>query len=166
MANGLLTVPELAASDKGGWIVAVASPQSFRGGPFLGQRHAWVQSIESRKIDMLRTNPAVCMEVDEYDPGNWCSVVIWRECTPRAHLLRGRFGGRQRRQERASADALRGAASHTSSSTAGLQRCPRLALRWLEEETARRGGERRAALLRGRCVSSAGLMGFAPRRAW
>src|SRR5581483_8952160 len=109
-------------------------------------------SIESRKIDMLRTNPAVCMEVDEYDPGNWCSVVIWRECTPRAHLLRGRFGGRQRRQERASADALRGAASHTSSSTAGLQRCPRLALRWLEEETARRGGERRAVLLRGRCV--------------
>jgi uncharacterized protein len=35
-----------------------------------------VASIEGRKIEMMRTNPEVCFEVDEYDgAGSWRSVI-------------------------------------------------------------------------------------------
>lgn len=39
---------------------------------------AYVQSIEGRKIEMMRANPEVCFEVDEYEPesGSWCSAVV------------------------------------------------------------------------------------------
>jgi nitroimidazol reductase NimA-like FMN-containing flavoprotein (pyridoxamine 5'-phosphate oxidase superfamily) len=37
----------------------------------------YVLSIEGRKIEMMRTNPNVCFEVDEYRPGRgWRSVIL------------------------------------------------------------------------------------------
>jgi len=38
----------------------------------------YVQSVEGRKIEMMRANPEVCFEVDEYerDTGSWRSVVV------------------------------------------------------------------------------------------
>jgi len=37
----------------------------------------YVQSVEGRKIEMMRANPAVCFEVDEYRPnGSWRSVIV------------------------------------------------------------------------------------------
>lgn len=71
-----------------------------------------MQSIEGRKIDMLRTDPAVCMEVDEYEPGSWCSVILWgryeeltgEDALLARTLLRERFGSRSRPQQ-SSADA-------------------------------------------------------------
>jgi len=37
----------------------------------------YVQSIEGRKIEMMRENPEVCFEVDEYRPGGaWRSVIL------------------------------------------------------------------------------------------
>lgn len=37
----------------------------------------YVQSIEGRKIAMMRANPEVCFEVDEYLPGgSWRSVIV------------------------------------------------------------------------------------------
>ncbi len=38
----------------------------------------YVQSIEGRKIEMMRANPEVCFEVDEYDrdSGSWCSTIV------------------------------------------------------------------------------------------
>ncbi|HEY6031057.1 MAG TPA: pyridoxamine 5'-phosphate oxidase family protein, partial [Gaiellaceae bacterium] len=38
---------------------------------------AWVMSIEGRKVEMMRANPRVCLEVDEYERGNWRSVILW-----------------------------------------------------------------------------------------
>jgi nitroimidazol reductase NimA-like FMN-containing flavoprotein (pyridoxamine 5'-phosphate oxidase superfamily) len=37
----------------------------------------YVQSIEGRKIRMMRSNPQVVFEVDEYEPsGSWRSVIV------------------------------------------------------------------------------------------
>jgi nitroimidazol reductase NimA-like FMN-containing flavoprotein (pyridoxamine 5'-phosphate oxidase superfamily) len=36
----------------------------------------YVLSIEGRKIEMMRANPEVCFEVDEYKAGSWRSVII------------------------------------------------------------------------------------------
>ena len=37
----------------------------------------YVQSIEGRKIRMMRANPEVVFEVDEYEPGgDWRSVIV------------------------------------------------------------------------------------------
>jgi uncharacterized protein len=36
----------------------------------------YVQSIEGRKISMMRQSPEVCFEVDEYDRGSWRSVIV------------------------------------------------------------------------------------------
>ena len=36
----------------------------------------YVQSIEGRKISMMRESPQVCFEVDEYDNGSWRSVIV------------------------------------------------------------------------------------------
>lgn len=37
----------------------------------------YVQSIEGRKIEMMRANPHVCFEVDQYEPdGSWRSVIL------------------------------------------------------------------------------------------
>jgi nitroimidazol reductase NimA-like FMN-containing flavoprotein (pyridoxamine 5'-phosphate oxidase superfamily) len=36
----------------------------------------YVQSIEGRKIAMMRASPEVCFEVDEYDAGSWRSVIV------------------------------------------------------------------------------------------
>jgi nitroimidazol reductase NimA-like FMN-containing flavoprotein (pyridoxamine 5'-phosphate oxidase superfamily) len=60
----------------------------------------YVQSIEGRKIEMMRANPEVCFEVDEYRPGgSWRSVIVegaYEELDDNAHalaLLVQRFGG-------------------------------------------------------------------------
>lgn len=63
---------------------------------------AWVMSIEGRKVEMMRANPQVCVEVDEYDAdgkGSWKSVIAQGEyeelgsaAVPSAlELLRGMF---------------------------------------------------------------------------
>jgi nitroimidazol reductase NimA-like FMN-containing flavoprotein (pyridoxamine 5'-phosphate oxidase superfamily) len=37
----------------------------------------YVQSVEGRKVEMMRANPEVCFEVDEYEPdGSWRSVIV------------------------------------------------------------------------------------------
>jgi len=39
--------------------------------------YVYVQSIEGRKIRMMRANPEVCFEVDEYEAdGSWRSVIL------------------------------------------------------------------------------------------
>jgi nitroimidazol reductase NimA-like FMN-containing flavoprotein (pyridoxamine 5'-phosphate oxidase superfamily) len=39
---------------------------------------AYVQSMDGRKISMMRANPEVCFEVDEYESetGSWHSVIV------------------------------------------------------------------------------------------
>lgn len=70
----------------------------------------YVQSVDGRKIRMMRANPEVCFEVDEYEQdGSWRSVIVegvYEELEgTRAEaalaLLVQRFAGR-RRGERAS----------------------------------------------------------------
>ena len=67
----------------------------------------YVQSIEGRKIEMMRANPEVCFEVDEYCPGGaWCSVIldgVYEELDGTAAddalaLLIQRFAGARRRR--------------------------------------------------------------------
>jgi uncharacterized protein len=36
----------------------------------------YVQSIEGRKIEMMRASPEVCFETDEYERGSWRSVIV------------------------------------------------------------------------------------------
>ena len=69
----------------------------------------YVQSIEGRKIEMMRANPEVCFEVDEYRPGGaWCSVIldgVYEELEGTAAddalaLLIERFAGARRRTSR------------------------------------------------------------------
>lgn len=36
----------------------------------------YVQTIEGRKIEMMRANPRVCFETDVYDAGSWRSVIV------------------------------------------------------------------------------------------
>lgn len=67
----------------------------------------WVQSVEGRKIETLRANPAVCFEVDEYERGGgWRSVIVegaYEELDADAAadalaLLLQRFAGARRRR--------------------------------------------------------------------
>ena len=72
----------------------------------------WVQSMEGRKIEMMRANPSVCFEVDEYEAGGgWRSVIVegaYEELEADAAadalaLLVQRFAGaRRQRGERSS----------------------------------------------------------------
>lgn len=73
--------------------------------------YAYVQSIEGRKVQMMRANPDVCFEVDEYEtPGSWRSVILegtYEELEGSAAeaalaLLVQRFVGRRRRADTAS----------------------------------------------------------------
>ena len=70
--------------------------------------YVYVQSIEGRKIQMMRANPEVCFEVDEYETsGSWRSVIIegvFEELEGSAAeaalaLLVQRFVGRRERAE-------------------------------------------------------------------
>lgn len=36
----------------------------------------YVASVEGQKIRMMRENPAVCFEVDEYEAGSWRSAIV------------------------------------------------------------------------------------------
>jgi uncharacterized protein len=65
----------------------------------------FVQSIEGRKIEIMRANPHVVFEVDEYlTSGNWRSVIVegayeeleGDEVEKALELLVERFGGRRR----------------------------------------------------------------------
>lgn len=75
---------------------------------------AWVMSIEGRKIEMMRANPEVCLEVDEYEPGSWRSVILWgryeelsgAEADRAVELLIERFGRRRPRGAERPADAV------------------------------------------------------------
>jgi nitroimidazol reductase NimA-like FMN-containing flavoprotein (pyridoxamine 5'-phosphate oxidase superfamily) len=66
----------------------------------------YVQSIEGRKIRMMRSNPRVVFEVDEYEPGGgWQSVIVEgvyeelddEQAKEALALLVERFAGRRRR---------------------------------------------------------------------
>jgi nitroimidazol reductase NimA-like FMN-containing flavoprotein (pyridoxamine 5'-phosphate oxidase superfamily) len=36
----------------------------------------YVQTIEGRKVSMMRSNPEVCFETDVYERGSWRSVIV------------------------------------------------------------------------------------------
>ncbi|HET8606692.1 MAG TPA: pyridoxamine 5'-phosphate oxidase family protein [Gaiellaceae bacterium] len=65
---------------------------------------AWVMSVEGRKVEMMRANPSVCLEVDEYEAGSWRSAILWgryeelagAEAERATELLVERFGRRRR----------------------------------------------------------------------
>lgn len=70
----------------------------------------YVQSVEGRKTRIMRTNPHVCFEVDEYEPdGGWRSVIlegVYEEleggsAEAALALLVQRFHGRRRATGRA-----------------------------------------------------------------
>ena len=79
----------------------------------------YVCSAEGRKIEMMRANPSVCFEVDEYDEagtGSWRSVIaegVFEEleelaAAPALELLARRFAartGRRGRPRRGESDA-------------------------------------------------------------
>jgi len=60
----------------------------------------YVASIEGRKIEMMRANPSVCFEVDEYSPAGWRSAIVQgdyeelegEDVTKALDLLQRRFG--------------------------------------------------------------------------
>lgn len=65
----------------------------------------WIQSIEGRKIDVMRASPHVVFEVDEYlSSGNWRSVIVegkyeeleGDDVEKGIELLVERFGGKRR----------------------------------------------------------------------
>jgi uncharacterized protein len=66
----------------------------------------YVASVEGQKIRMMRTNPWVCFEIDEHEPGAWRSVVAQAryeelagaEAERALALLTGRFAGTGRRR--------------------------------------------------------------------
>ena len=65
-----------------------------------------VASVEGQKIRMMRTNPRVCFEIDEHEPGGWRSVVAQAryeelagaEAERALTLLTERFAGSGRRR--------------------------------------------------------------------
>jgi hypothetical protein len=36
----------------------------------------YVYTVEGRKVRMMRANPRVCFEVDEYEAGSWRSAIV------------------------------------------------------------------------------------------
>ncbi len=60
---------------------------------------AYVLSVEGQKVQMMRANPRVCFEVDEYERGSWRSVIAQgefeelsgAEVERAVELLRARF---------------------------------------------------------------------------
>jgi len=60
----------------------------------------YVASVEGTKIEMMRANPSVCFEVDEYAPGSWRSAIVQgdyeelagEDVTKALDLLQERFG--------------------------------------------------------------------------
>ena len=76
----------------------------------------YVASVEGQKIRMMRTNPCVCFEIDEHEPGAWRSVVAQAryeelagaEAERALALLTGRFAasGRRRRPQARGRDTV------------------------------------------------------------
>lgn len=93
---------------------------------------AWVQSIEGRKVEMMRADPRVCLEIDEYERGSWRSVILWgryeelsgEDAERATELLLARFGRRRRTGERP-AGAPRGVAFRIRSERASGRRVTR-----------------------------------------
>jgi len=62
----------------------------------------YVASIEGRRIEMMRVNPSVCFEVDEYRPDGWRSAIVQgdyeelegEDVAKALDLLQTRFGRR------------------------------------------------------------------------
>jgi nitroimidazol reductase NimA-like FMN-containing flavoprotein (pyridoxamine 5'-phosphate oxidase superfamily) len=60
----------------------------------------YVASVEGQKVRMMRQNPDVCFEVDEYDAGSWRSAIVQgvyeeltgEEADHAIGLLAARFG--------------------------------------------------------------------------
>jgi nitroimidazol reductase NimA-like FMN-containing flavoprotein (pyridoxamine 5'-phosphate oxidase superfamily) len=72
----------------------------------------YVASVDGQKVRMMRANPEVCFEVDEYEPGSWRSAIvqgvyeelIGDEAEQAITLLAERFGrtggaGHERRRD-------------------------------------------------------------------
>lgn len=64
----------------------------------------YVYTVEGQKVRMMRTNPDVCFEVDEYLPGgSWRSVIVQgryeelagEDAAETLRLLSARFASRQ-----------------------------------------------------------------------
>ena len=36
----------------------------------------YVYTVEGRKVRMMRANPEICFEVDEYESGSWRSAIV------------------------------------------------------------------------------------------
>jgi len=68
----------------------------------------YAHTIVGQKVEMMRANPAVCFEVDEYEDGSWRSAIVQGryeelEGADSEHalaLLAARFAGRGRSGER------------------------------------------------------------------
>jgi nitroimidazol reductase NimA-like FMN-containing flavoprotein (pyridoxamine 5'-phosphate oxidase superfamily) len=80
---------------------------------------AWVQSVEGQKVRMMRENPRVCLEVDEYVAGgSWRSVIVQGDYEELAgadaeratELLVERFGRRRRSAPEGGAERPQGVA--------------------------------------------------------
>ena len=74
----------------------------------------YVQSIEGRKISMMRENPQVCFEADEDDNGSWRSVIVdgtyeeldGDDAAHALELLTARFAGRTGTRRRPRAEGV------------------------------------------------------------
>lgn len=74
----------------------------------------YVQSIEGRKISMMRESPQVCFEIDEYDNGSWRSVIVdgtyeelaGDEAAHALELLVARFASRTGNRSRPRAEGV------------------------------------------------------------
>lgn len=71
-----------------------------RGGGGDGGGAIYVATIEGQKVRMMRENPQVCFEVDEYERGSWRSAIVQglyeelegEEAERALALLAARFG--------------------------------------------------------------------------
>lgn len=77
----------------------------------------YVYTVEGQKVRMMRTNPDVCFEVDEYLPGgSWRSVIVQgryeelegEEAAETLRLLSAQFASRQQTATGGSAERPRG----------------------------------------------------------
>jgi hypothetical protein len=76
----------------------------------------YVASVEGQKIRMMRENPEVCFEVDEYEAGSWRSAIVQgvyeelaeAEAQQAIALLAARFGrGGDASERRHAAEGVR-----------------------------------------------------------
>jgi nitroimidazol reductase NimA-like FMN-containing flavoprotein (pyridoxamine 5'-phosphate oxidase superfamily) len=74
----------------------------------------YVQTVEGRKVEMMRENPQVCFETDDYERGSWRSVIVdgtyeelrGDDAERALDVLRERFAGSTGGRRRPSADGV------------------------------------------------------------